>query len=127
MRNWLQSPTGLKVIALVLAAITWFFVKAVTSDSRLVEGVPLEIRVRPGMTVASASAKTVNVLVRGTTEDLRQASRNELYAVLDLTHVDKPGSVDVTVNPRSVRAPRRVQVASVEPSDVSVRVAQANE
>ena len=127
MRKWLQSRTGLKVIALVLAAITWFFVKAVTSDSRLVEGVPLEIRVRPGMTVASASAKTVNVLVRGTTEDLRQASRNELYAVLDLTHVDKPGSVDVTVNPRSVRAPRRVQVASVEPSDVSVRVARANE
>ncbi len=123
----MQSSAGLKVISLVLAAITWIFVKAVTSDSRLVEGVPLEIRVRPGMTVANTSAKTVNVLVRGTTEDLRQASRNELYAVLDLTHVEKPGSVAVPINPRSVRAPRRVQVTSVEPTDVLVRVAQASE
>ncbi|HUK81053.1 MAG TPA: CdaR family protein [Verrucomicrobiae bacterium] len=127
MRNWLQSATGLKVISLVLAIFTWFFVKAVTSDSRLVEGVPLEIRVRPGMVVASSSAQTVNVTVRGTTEDLRQASRNELYAVLDLTHVDKPDSVAMSITPKSVRAPRRVQVTSVEPSDVLVRVARANE
>ena len=50
MRNWLRSRAGLKVISLVLAMITWFFVKAVTSDSRLVENVPLEIRVKPGGT-----------------------------------------------------------------------------
>jgi YbbR domain-containing protein len=127
VRNWLQSTSGLKVISLVLAAITWLFVKAVTSDSRLVEGVPLEIRVKPGMAVATANVKTVNVLVRGTTEDLRQASRNELYAVLDLTHVDKPESLSVPINPRAVRAPRRVQVTSVEPPDVMIRIVQASE
>jgi len=127
MRRWLQSSAGLKVISLVLATLTWFFVKAITSDSRLVEGVPLEVRVRPGMTIASASAKTVNVLVRGTTEDLRQASRNELYAVLDLTHIDKTGYVVVPIAPKSVRAPRRVQVTSVEPADLSVRIVQASE
>ena len=127
MRNWLQSSTGLKIISFALAAITWLFVKAVTSDSRLVEGVPLEIRVGPGMAIASTTVKTVNVLVRGTTEDLRQASRNELYAVLDMTHVDKPANVTVPINPRSVRAPRRVQVTSVEPPDVLVRIVKATE
>jgi YbbR domain-containing protein len=127
MRNWLQSTTGLKIISLVLAIFTWFFVKAITSDSRLVEGVPLEIRVGPGMAIANASVKTVNVLVRGTTEDLRQASRNELYAVLDLTHVDKPVNVSVPINAKSVRAPRRVQVTSVEPADVVVRIVKAPE
>jgi YbbR domain-containing protein len=127
MRNWLQSTRGLKVISLMLAVFTWLFVKAVTSDSRLVEGVPLEIRVGPGMVIANASVKTVNVLVRGTTEDLRLASRNELYAVLDLTHVDKPANVSVPISAKSVRAPRRVQVTSVEPPDVVVRIVKATE
>jgi YbbR domain-containing protein len=127
MRNWLQSTRGLKVISLMLAVFTWLFVKAVTSDSRLVEGVPLEIRVGPGMAIANTSVKTVNVLVRGTTEDLRQASRNELYAVLDLTHMDKPVNVSVPINPRSIRAPRRIQVTSVEPPDVLVRIVKATE
>jgi YbbR domain-containing protein len=127
MRNWLQSTRGLKVISLMLAVFTWLFVKAVTSDSRLVEGVPLEIRVGPGMVIANASVKTVNVLVRGTTEDLRLASRNELYAVLDLTQVDKPANVSVPISAKSVRAPRRVQVTSVEPPDVVVRIVKATE
>ena len=64
MRNWLRSRAGLKVISLVLAMITWFFVKAVTSDSRLVENVPLEIRVKPGMAVEDASTRMLNVTVR---------------------------------------------------------------
>ena len=127
MRNWLRSRAGLKVISLVLATFTWFFVNAVTSDSRLVEGVPLEIRVKPGMTVAHASAKTLSVVVRGTTEDIRMASRNELYAVLDLSHSETTGNVDAVISPKLIRHPRRVRIVAVEPPSVTVRVAPATE
>ncbi len=122
LREWLSSPNGLKVVALVLATFTWLFVKAVTSDSRTVEGVPLEIKVPPGLVVAHASAETVTVTVRGATEDLRLASRNELYAVLDLTDVTTPGELEVPVETRFIRHPRRVQVTAVEPATVKVQL-----
>jgi len=125
VRKWFVSDTGLKIVALVLAIITWVFVKAVTSDSRTVEGVQLEIRVKPGLTVSQASTKTVNVTVRGTTEDLRLASRNELFAVLDLTHEDLNGEIQTAIKPEIVRHPRRVQVVAVEPTNVTVRLEKA--
>ena len=125
MRKWFVSDTGLKIVALALAIITWVFVKAVTSDSRTVEGVQLEIRVKPGLTVSQASTKTVNVTVRGTTEDLRLASRNELFAVLDLTREDANVEIQTTLKPEIVRHPRRVQVVAVEPTNVTVRLEKA--
>jgi hypothetical protein len=125
MRQWLASDTGLKVVALVLATFTWLFVRIVTNDSRTVEGVQLEFRVKPGLSVARASARAVNVVVRGTTEDLRLASRNELFAVVDLTREDANGEIFVTLKPDAVRHPRRVQVIAVEPTNVIVRLEKA--
>ena len=122
MREWLSTPSGLKIVALVIATFTWFFVKAVTSDSRVVEGVPLEVKVRPGMSVTQTSARTVNVTVRGTTEDLRLASRNELFAVVDLSDEATMGRVHVALRPDAIRHPRRVQVIAVEPTNVVVRI-----
>jgi YbbR domain-containing protein len=127
MRPWLTSPTGLKVIALVLATITWFFVKAVTSDSRVVEGVPLEVKVRPGLQAGHASTRSVNVTVRGTTEDLRQASRFELFAVLDMTREDAPGRYQVPLDPRDIRHPRRIRVMAVDPTNIVVRIEKTTE
>ena len=127
MRQWLVSETGLKIVALVLAMFTWFFVKAVTSEQRTVEGVPLEIKVRPGLTVSQTSAKTLNVTVRGTTEDLRLASRNEFFAVIDLSSEDKVGRVQAAIQPDAIRHPRRVQVVAVEPTNVVVRIEKVAE
>ena len=127
MRQWLASDNGLKVIALILAMFTWFFVRAVTSDLRTIEGVPLDIRVKPGLTVAHASTRTINVTVRGMTEDLRQASRNELFAVVDLSHEDGAGEIRAPVKPEAVRHPRRVFVLAVEPTNVVVRLEKSAE
>jgi YbbR domain-containing protein len=122
MREWFSTTSGLKIVALIIATFTWFFVKAVTSDSRTVEGVPLEVKVRPGMAVTQSSVRTVNVTVRGTSEDLRLASRNELFAVVDLTDEVAVGRVHVPLRPDAIRHPRRVQVIAVEPTTVVVRI-----
>ena len=122
MRRWLASETSLKILALVLAMFTWFFVKAVTSDSRTVEGVPLEIKVHPGLAVTETSAKALSVTVRGTTEDLRLASRNEFFAVIDLSYEEKPGNVQTAIKPDAIRHPRRVQVVAIDPTNIVVQI-----
>ncbi len=120
--RWLRTNAGLKIIALALAACTWFFVKGITSDWRTIEAVPLEVRVRPGLTALQRSVSTVNVTVRGTREDVRQVSRQDLSAVVDLTRDEDRGLITVKLTPKAVRHSRRVQVTEVDPPEVMVNV-----
>ncbi|MCG3146775.1 MAG: hypothetical protein PCFJNLEI_00209 [Verrucomicrobiae bacterium] len=127
MKQWIMTNTGLKVVALALAIFVWFFVKAVTNDARTVEGVPVEVKVAPGLTAVYLSPKTINVTVRGTAEDLRQASRYELFTVVDLSRIDRIGRHQVALTTRDVRHPRRVQVMSVEPTNITVRLEKSTD
>lgn len=120
--RWLPDDAGLKFVSLVLATFTWFFVKGVTSDWRQIEGVPLEVKARPGLTVLQTSAPTVNITVRGTPEDVRTVSRQDLSAVADLTRDDHLGPITVKLTPRSVRHSKRVQVSGIDPAEVTVNV-----
>ncbi|HUI08644.1 MAG TPA: CdaR family protein [Verrucomicrobiae bacterium] len=120
--RWLRSNAGLKIIALVLAICTWSFVNHITSDSRTINGVPLEVRVKPGLSALRTSISTVNVTVRGTREDVRQVSRQDLSAVVDLTHDARRGLISVELTPRAIQHSRRVQVTEVDPREVTVNV-----
>jgi YbbR domain-containing protein len=120
--RWVPNDAVRKLVSLVLATCTWFFVKGVTSDSRVIEGVPVEVRARPGLTVLQTSASAIAVTVRGTREDVRQVSRQDLSAVVDLTKDNRLGPITVKLTPRSVRHSRRVQIAEIDPPDVTVNV-----
>jgi len=124
MMGWIANDARLKLVSVVLATFTWFFVKGITSDWRLIEGVPLEVRARTGLTVLQTSANTVNVVVRGTREDVRQVSRQDLSAVVDLSHDDRVGPITVKLTPKSIRHSRRVQVSEIDPPEVTVNVDQ---
>ncbi|MEI8315595.1 MAG: CdaR family protein [Verrucomicrobiota bacterium] len=123
----LISNNGLKIVALVAAVFIWLFVKAVTSDSRTMDGVPLEVKAPPGMTATYVTPRSVNVTVRGTTEDLRQSSRAELFAVVDLQREGRIGRVMAPITLRDIRHPRRIQVIAVEPTNAIVRLEKAVE
>ena len=124
MMGWVANDARLKLMSLLLATCTWFFVKGITSGWRLIEGVPLEVKARTGLTVLQASAATVNVIVRGTREDVRQVSRQDLSAVVDLTHDDRVGPITVKLSPKLIRHSRRVQVSVIDPVEVTVNVDQ---
>lgn len=120
--RWLTSNAGLKIISLVLAMFTWIFVQRITSDSRTIEGVPLEVRTKPGLAILQTNASTVNVVVRGTREDVRQVSRQDLSAVVDLTRDERRGLIVVKLMPRVVRHSRRVQVTEIDPPEILVNL-----
>ena len=124
MMGWATNDARLKLVSLLLATCTWFFVKGITSDWRLIEGVPLEVKARTGLTVLQASAGTINVIVRGTREDVRQVSRQDLSAVVDLSQDNRVGPIAVKLTPKSIRHSRRVQVSEIDPPEVIVNVDQ---
>ena len=120
--RWLPNDARLKLVSLVLATFTWFFVKGVTSDSRVIDGVPVEVKARSGLTVLLISPATITVTVRGTPEDVRQVSRQDLSAMVDLTADTRLGPIIKKLTPRSVRHSRRVQVAEIDTAEVTVNV-----
>jgi YbbR domain-containing protein len=116
---------GLKIVAVTLAVMTWFFVKTITSESRVIEDVPLEVRVKPGMSLIQSGANTVSVTLSGTREDVRQVQHGDLRAVLDLTREGTIGSnLTVQLSPKTVKPPPRVRVMGIVPSQVTVRIDQ---
>lgn len=118
--RWFTSNAGLKIVSLVLAMFTWLFVKGITSDSRTIEGVPLELRIKPGFAVLQTNASAVNVVIRGTREDVRQVSRQDLSAVVDLTRDERSGLIAAKLTPRMIRHSRRVQVTEITPAEVLI-------
>ena len=125
MIQWWKTNTGLKVVALLLAIAAWFFVKNLTSERRVVEDVPLEIKTKPGLAVLESSDRYVSITLRGSHTDIWQVSRPELTAMLDLRHEEQAGEVHVALDPHLIRHPQRVQVVQVMPAYVTVRLGPA--
>ena len=116
---------GLKIVAVTLAVMTWFFVKTITSQTRVIEDVPLDVRVKPGMSLMQSGANTVSVTLSGTREDVRQVQHGDLRAALDLTHEETIGKdLTVRLSPKMIKHPPRVRVVEVVPLEVTVRIDQ---
>jgi YbbR domain-containing protein len=120
--GWISNNAGLKVVSLVLATFTWFFIQRITSDSRTINNVPLEVKAKSGLTVLQTSDSTVNVTVRGTPEDVRQVSQQDLSAVVDLTG-DEMVERDLSVQPQfGGELPPNLSVERVVTQPESVKV-----
>lgn len=124
MKRFFQHNWRLKVIAFLLALLIWFFVNSITNERRLVQAVPVEVRTRPGVTVMQQEPTMVDVMIRGTRNDMRQVSRDDLSVVLDLSRVDKTGEFVERLGPATVRHPRWVQPIEVIPARATVVIDQ---
>ena len=127
MIPWVRHNWRLKLVSLALATMTWVFVNGITNDRRLVQAVPLEVETRPGTLLLRQKPLLVDVLVRGTRDDMRQVSRNDLAVVLDLSEEEQLGQLTRHIGVGAVRHPRWVQPLEIIPARVTVVVGEAPE
>ncbi|HVB38951.1 MAG TPA: CdaR family protein [Vicinamibacterales bacterium] len=110
---------GLKVLAVVLAALLWLVVSGEETVERSVR-VPLELQQVPGgLDLMSEPPNTVDVLVRGASDAVSRMSQGDLVAVLDLRSA-RPGRRLFPLTPQDVRAPFGVEVVEITPSTVAM-------
>ena len=84
LRKIVLHNKGLKAAALVLAFVTWYAIRSVINFETVVSDIPLTIQVNPGWAILDQSAKTVDVLFRGSQEDIRYLNRDQIKVEVDI-------------------------------------------
>jgi len=120
--RWWKHDWRLKLVAFGIALVVWFFVNRITNDRRVVQAVPLEVRTRAGVMVLQQSTTMVDVEIRGTRNDVRQVSREDLVVRLDLSRETSTGEQSYRLGPAAVLGPRWVQPVAVQPARVTLVV-----
>lgn len=120
MREFLTKNIGLKITAILIAIILWFFITS-RSQSEIQIEAPLELKNIPvGLETLSQTITSVDITVRG--QESRLKSLKSLSAVrvyLDLSSAKK-GKETYTLNNKNVKLPNSVALIKINPSTVTV-------
>lgn len=118
---------GLKVTALLLASVTWFYIRDATSFQEDIRDVPLTIVTPDGWAVQEISAKTVSVTFRGSQADLRNLDRTQIRVQATARVKEGEPTMLLELGRRNVSAPRSVRALYVTPSEVEVMLDRETE
>ena len=119
---------GLKFVSLLLACILWWYVLAPRREQvreRIVTASLSLVGVPPSLVITTPDiASSVSVRVRGRKSDLRALASQSLEASADLSSINKPGEVEITIRAQHINVPEEIEVVSIEPNKVRFRVEQ---
>lgn len=116
-RNWMM-----KILCLVLAFAVWQAVRENTSFEVVVSDIPVEITVGDGLAVLDQSTDTVSIRFRGSRDDIRFISSDQVSVKLDLQgHSDRLRQT-IKFSPRYVKAPSQAHAVQFDPQEITVTV-----
>jgi YbbR domain-containing protein len=115
---------ALKLLALFLACVVWFFVSAPRRE-RATErafAAPLAIASLPrDLVITNQIPDSVSVRLRGRVSDLRALSSQNLEVTVDVSWV-QPGEATITLRPQAINVPPDVDVVSIDPNKLRFHI-----
>ncbi|MBV9495193.1 MAG: hypothetical protein JOZ54_13175 [Acidobacteria bacterium] len=117
---------GLKLIALFLALVVWFFTSAPRREavSERAFSSPLSFtRMSRELVITTPLPDSVNVRLRGRVSALRSVSSQNLEVTVDLS-ASQPGDTTITLLRQAINVPPEVEVVAIEPNKIRFRVEQ---
>lgn len=114
-RNWI-----LKLLCLLLAFGVWQGIRESISNEVVVADVPVSILAGEGRAVLSKSTDVVNIHFRGSREDIRFISKDQISVQVDLSGKTDKLRQTVKFSPRYVKAPSRAHAVQFDPPEVTV-------
>jgi len=118
-RNWL-----LKLVCLVLAFAVWQGIRESTSQERVVSEIPVMITTGPGRAVLDQSTDVVSIRFRGSLDDVRFISRDQVSVEMDLSDRTDRLRQTLKFTPRYVQAPSSAHAVEFFPPEVPVTTAR---
>lgn len=122
-----MKDIGLKVIALLLACVMWFYVSAPRRERvrERIFSAPLAIVSMPrDYVITTELPESVDVRLRGRNSDLRQLSSQTLEVPVNLEWIETAGEVEITLRPQAINVDPNIEVVSIEPNKFRFRIEQ---
>ncbi len=118
LTTFFKHNAGLKVLAVVLALLSFYAIRGATSNERTLE-VPVEARVEKGVAILSQIPMTVEVTFRGTEEDVERLDKENIKAVIHpkASDPDQPEEI-IKILPGNIEGCPRVRVTTINPNSV---------
>ncbi len=116
-RNWIM-----KLLCLILAFVVWQAVRENTSFEVMVSDVPVTVSVGEGLAVLDQSTDTVNIRFRGSRDDIRFISSDQVEVKLELSGRNDRLRQTLKFSPRYVKAPSRAHAVQFDPPEITVTV-----
>ena len=114
-RNWMM-----KLFCLALAFAVWQAVRENTSFEVVVADVPVNVTAGDARAVFDRSADTVNIRFRGSRDDIRFLSSDQVSVEIDISqHPDRLRQT-IKFSPRYVKAPSRAHAVQFDPPEITV-------
>lgn len=116
---------GLKFVSFVLACVVWFVVSAPRRErvrERIVTTPLALVAMPPRLVITTEIPGSVAVRVRGRQSDLRALAAQNLDVPVDLSWVQQPGEVEITLRPQAINVPPEIEVVSIEPNKIRFRI-----
>lgn len=109
-KNW-----WLKLLALLLATISFYAIRGETSFEVLYD-VPLSVEVDPGIAILDQNPRVVQVTFRGSQDDLYRLQPQALKAVVRPSTISPDGSERVDITDKDIEGGTGVRVVSIRPA-----------
>lgn len=116
-RNW-----TIKLACLLLAFAVWQGIRENTSYEVVVSDVPVAITAGPGLAVLDQSTDVVSIRFRGSRDDIRFISRDQVSLEMDVSDRSDRLRQTVKFTPRYVKAPSRAHAVLFNPPDITVTI-----
>jgi YbbR domain-containing protein len=116
-RNWIM-----KLVCLVMAFVVWQSVRESTSFEVVVSDVPVTVTAGEGLAVFDQSTDTVSIRFRGSREDIRFISSDQVEVKVELSGHNGRLRQTLKFSPRYVKAPSRAHAVQFDPPEITVTV-----
>ncbi len=119
IKTFFTINLGLKGLSILLAIITFYVIRAVTSFEVSYD-IPIEVELKPGIAILEKETDTIHVTFRGAPDDISKLDQKLLKVSLR-PHSDKfSGSQRIQINARNINGARGVTIESIKPSSVMI-------
>jgi YbbR domain-containing protein len=116
-RNWMM-----KLLCLVLAFVVWQSVRETTSFEVMVTDIPVIVTAGEGLAVFDQSTDTVSIRFRGSRDDIRFISSDQVEVKVELSSLNDRLRQTLKFSPRYVKAPSRAHAVQFDPPEITVTV-----
>ena len=120
-KHWFFKNTLLKLIAIILATITWFYLNDLVSKTETFT-VPVEIKLPDNLIQLNRSVNTVTLTLKGPAGIIDTIEEDSIRCFKELGPDTQPGNHIIPVQDISISMPGSVMIENIFPPRLSLKI-----